>query len=235
MTQRVMERLVTLGSYGVDHLPGPGDTLVIAFSSIGHDPTRPPSPEFVAAATAGGRPALFVTDGLRSWTHAPGFAMALERAVGALQARQPIRRIITLGQSMGGFAALVAAELLTVDAVLAFGPQSRLDDPDDKRWSDWLARLALQRPAPPVPMGPWLCLFHGLLDDAAQAARFPVQRGLDHFLFANQGHSGLTAHLKARGLLQGLVDAASMGDRRRLVRIVTGAGGVLRRAGQLPR
>lgn len=235
MSQRVMRRLVTLGGYGVDHLPGPGDTLVIAFSSIGHDPTRAPSPEFVAAATAGGRPALFVTDAQRSWTHAPGFSVALDQAVGAVQARQPIRRIVTLGQSMGGFAALVAAEVLAVDVVLAFGPQSRLDDPSESRWSEWLARLALQRSAPPVPAEPWLCLFHGLQDDAAQAARFPLRRGLDHFLFADHGHSGLTAYLKARGLLQGLVDAASQGDRRRLVRIVTGAGGVLRRAGQLPR
>lgn len=223
------ETLAENGSYRADFLSGEADTLVIAFASIGHDATRAPSPEFVASGTAGGRPALFVMDAARTWTNAPGFADVVAQAVDRVRARQPIRRIVTIGQSMGGFAALVAAEVLPVDAVLAFGPQSRIDDPDDARWHDWTHRIApLHRATPPVPDMPWLCLFHGMQDDHAQALRFPQRKGLDHFLFADQTHSTLTAHLKTRGVLQGLVDAAALGDRRRLVRIATGAGAVLR-------
>lgn len=227
--QRVFETLAESGPYRVAHLAGAADTLVIAFASIGHDPSRPPSPEFVASATAGGRPAFFVTDAARSWTNAAGICDVLAKSVETLRGRQSIRRIVTVGQSMGGFAALVAADLLPVDAVLAFGPQSRIDDPDDARWRDWTASiLPMHRAAPPVPDGPWICLFHGLQDDQTQALRFPQRKGLDHVLFADQTHSGLTHHLKTRGVLQGLVDAAAQGDRRRLVRIATGAGGVLR-------
>jgi hypothetical protein len=110
---------------------------VKTFASIGHDASRAPSPEFAGSATAGGRPALFVTDADRSWTHAPGFAEVLHQSLTTLRARQPINRIVTVGKSMGAFAALVAGEILNADATLAFSPQYRIDDPQEKRWRDW--------------------------------------------------------------------------------------------------
>ena len=232
MNRRGFDRVAACGPLAVDALHGMGDTLVIAFSSIGHDPTRPPSPEFVGSATAEGRPALFVMDESRSWGHVAGFAETLEQAVGAMRARQPIRRIMTVGQSMGGFCALLAAAILPVDAVLAFGPQSRLDDPAEMRWRDWTARLDLRHPAPPLPESAWIVLMHGMADDAAQAMGFPQRKGVDHVLFHDRTHSTLCPHLRAQGRMAGLVDALATGDRRRLIRLATGAGGVRR---QLPR
>ena len=61
---RQLEPFADHGPYSIGHVAGTSETLVIAFSSIGHDPTRPPSPEFIGSAIAGGRPALFVTDAL---------------------------------------------------------------------------------------------------------------------------------------------------------------------------
>lgn len=232
MTQRRFDRIARHGPLTVDALAGNGDTLVICFSSIGHDPTRAPSPELVGSATAQGRPALFVMDDSRSWGHAQGFAEVLLQAVEAIQTRQPIRRIVTVGQSMGGFCALQAAAILPVDAVLAFGPQSDLTDRDETRWRDWISRLEIRHPAPPMPESTWIVLMHGMQDDAGQALRFPQRKGIDHLLFDGLTHSGLCPHLKSQGMMAGLVDALATGDRRRLIRLATGAGGVRR---QLPR
>ena len=243
----------------------PGADLVIAFASVGHDPARGPSPEFVATALGRGLPAgavprraLFVMDDSRSWGNAPEFAPALRAALADEAARAPLGRVATIGQSMGGYAALVAAQVLPVDAVLAFGPQSGVGlagVPGETRWADWTARLperlawprapmpelgARQGPAPdhaaaavPAPRGVagapgrvWL--FHGATDDLAQARAFAPSPRCDHLIFAAQGHSDLVPHLKARGCLGGLVAAALVGDRRRLLRIAASAGGVLR-------
>lgn len=229
---RQFDRVADCGPLVIDMLHGTADTLVISFSSIGHDPARAPSPEFVGSATGQGRPALFVMDESRSWGHAPMFAATLRRAVDAIRNRQPIRRIVTVGQSMGGFCAIKAATILAADAVLAFGPQSRLDDPDDPRWSGWIARLGPNPDTPDLPQDAWTVLMHGMRDDSRQALRFPQRKGIDHILFHSLGHSGLCPELKAQGRMGGLIDALATGDRRRLIRLAAGAGGVRR---QLPR
>ncbi|MEH7828018.1 hypothetical protein [Gemmobacter denitrificans] len=203
----------------------PTGLLVIAFSSIGHDPSRMPAPEFRRMAIGTDRAALFFRDQSRSWASHPGWAGALRQAVAAVP--QPIRRIVTLGVSMGAVSALRAAEVLPVDAVLAFGPQHDLRN--EARWSDWTADQTI--PPCPLPAGPWITLCHGMQDDAAQAMAFPMQEQVDHLLFPKLGHSTLAPHLKTHGL-QGMVDALCRGDRRRLLAIAQAAGGQRR---QLPR
>ena len=208
------------GPWQVDLACGGGPDLVIAFASIGHDPARMPSPEFVASASAGGRRALFVMDQSRSWATDPGFVPALRAGLAAVG---PAARILCIGSSMGAVAALRAAALVDARATLAFGPQSDLTDP---RWHT-LTR-DLPRTPLPAPHG-WTVLFHGLADDAAQAAGFAPAAGTDHLLFPDLAHSDLTARLRSLGLLQGLIDAALATDRRRLLRIATGAGAFQRR------
>lgn len=227
MTRRPFETVARTGAITVQALGGDADTLVISFASIGHDPTRPPSPEFVASATAQGRPVLFVLDAARSWGQTPAFAAALQEALATIRARQPVTRIVTVGQSMGGHCALLAASLIPVDAVLACGPQW---NPQDPRWHPWTD--ALDPAPPPLPQTAWCVLMHGLADDAAQATAFPQRKGIDHILYDGLTHSALCPHLKTRGVMLGLIDALASGDRRRLIRLAAGAGG---RRRQLPR
>lgn len=232
------ERLWDAPPVTVDFVDGAGGDLVIAFASVGQDPGRAPSAEFGATATgrgtaAAGRRALFVTDSSRSWANAPEFAPVLLSALAQVQARAPVARLATIGLSMGAFSALVAARILPVDVVLAFGPQWSVVPgavPGETRWARWTAALPpIVWPTAPVGAARWTCLFHGTQDDASQAQPFPRGKGVDHLLFPALGHSGLVPHLKARGALAGLLEAALAGDRRRLLRIATGAGGVRRR------
>ena len=201
-------------------------TLVLAFSSIGHDDGRPPSPEFVASATHGGRAALFIMDAARRWGHAPGMVAALDREI---RARAP-SRVLAIGSSMGAYAALVAAHQLPVTHVLGFGPQARLDTITEPRWRQWSAGLAeAQYPSAPLPSTAKITLFHAMQDDGAQAMGFPVLPHVTHILFASLSHSALGPHLKSKGCLNGLLEAALGDDRRRLIRIAASAGGALRR------
>ena len=225
------ETLVNRSPYLVQAVAGRSDDLVIAFASIGHDATRIPSPEFVRSATARGRPALFVMDAARSWATAAGFDAVLAQALATLQARQKVTRILAIGASMGAFSALRAAQTLPIPAVLAISPQHYPAAKWEPRWREWTQTLP-QTLTAPLPQGPALYLLHGLQDDAAQALLFPPQKGCDHILFADQSHATLGPHLKARGLVEGLIDAALAQDRRRLLRILQGAGGQRR---QLPR
>jgi pimeloyl-ACP methyl ester carboxylesterase len=220
--------------FAVDYAPGAGGPLVMVFSSIGHDPDRMPEPEFRQMATRGGRGALFVRDASRSWANAPEFDSVIQSALYHARARQNVTRIVALGVSMGAFSALAAAALLPVDAVLAIGPQFSINPAviDEPRWHDHAQRVGTFRwPVCPLPARPWICLMHGLADDAVQAMSFPLQRGVDHILFDGIAHGALGPHLKQMGL-QGLVDALVAGDRRRLLRIAAAAGG---RRRQLPR
>lgn len=241
MTGPAFCRLWDQAGLTVDAVEGSGPDLVIAFASVGQDAARPPAPEFVATATGRGtaafpRRALFVGDATRSWASHPGFAPALVATVDQLRARAPVARIATVGLSMGAYAALAAMQVLTVDVALAFGPQYSVRDgigPAEPRWARWTARL----PPAPYPTAPlpaagqgWACLFHGAQDDLAQAMAFPLQAGTDHLLFAGLTHSGLVPHLKARGALAGLMEAALAADRRRLLRIAASAGAQRRRA-----
>lgn len=239
------EPVLSRGPIEILRLDGPGagqgrpNDLVIAFSSIGHDPGRCPSPEFVATAIGRGagpvtapRRALFVMDQSRSWGNAPDFAPALRAALSLEAARAPLGRVATIGQSMGAYCALIAAQILPVDAILAFSPQAGVGPgavPGETRWSDWTARLPadLDWPRAPLPDAgrgrAWI--FHGARDDLAQAEQFEIRSTTDHLLFHDFGHASLVAHLKARGALAGLLEAALTTDRRRLLRIAASAGG----------
>jgi dienelactone hydrolase len=176
-----------------------------------------------------------VLDESRSWANHPGFGPALLAAVERVRARRPVRRIAALGLSMGAFSALVAARLIAVDVVLAFGPQWSVVPgvlPGETRWSRWTAALPdIRWPTAPLPLaGAGRALIcHGMADDLPQALAFPHDARADHILFPGLSHAGLVPHLKARGALAGLLEAALDGDRRRLLRITASAGGARRR------
>ncbi|OWY18016.1 hypothetical protein B6V73_05260 [Thioclava sp. JM3] len=238
MTDPAFERIYARAPFTVDFLDGGGDDLVISFASIGHDPSRPPASEFVATATGRGtlgfpRRALFISDDSRSWTNDPGFAPALRAALAEVRRRRPVTRIAAIGLSMGAVSALVAAEVLPVDVVLALSPQFSVKPgvvPGEARWSEWTSQIEhFARETTPLPPATcWAILCHGAQDDLAQAMPFPHPSNVDHLIFPDLGHSDLAPHLKARGGLSGLMESALAGDRRRLLRIASAAGAVRR-------
>ena len=126
-----------------------GETLMIAFAgadAVGRRdqsiPDGVPSHEFVSSCRrAGVRYAVFVRDALRSWylrglgedylrqdddELGYNFAGMVRQLQVEIEALRP-SRVVTIGSSMGGYAAIRAALELDADAALAFAPQVRLD------------------------------------------------------------------------------------------------------------
>jgi pimeloyl-ACP methyl ester carboxylesterase len=94
---------------------------------------------------------LFVRDPRQSWYHRGlrkhGRTLAsVADAVGDLIARHEVERVVMVGNSAGGYGALVFGTLLGADEVFAFAPQTVLDpgllaEMNDHRWDDMLAPL----------------------------------------------------------------------------------------------
>lgn len=124
---------------------GSSRRLVVVFSSVGHGPNTPPILEFARSATADGRDnAVFIADPQRSWLNAPGLIEDIVEVIEAAREEVGADETVTLGYSMGGFAALVIGGFVPVQAALAFSPQMSIDPalvPDEGRWARYRSRI----------------------------------------------------------------------------------------------
>ncbi len=71
----------------------------------------------------------------------PGVLAFLKNAI----AKERIRRVVTIGNSGGGFAAILFGVLLGADEIHAFNPPTRLRIPDDTSAPDHLAALVTEK------------------------------------------------------------------------------------------
>jgi pimeloyl-ACP methyl ester carboxylesterase len=120
-------------------------TLLLTFGGLGSSGGEP-SFEFGSISSEIPVKRLFVRDPHQSWYHrgTPQQGTSLEsvaESLGALLAQHDIDRLVVVGNSAGGYAALVFGTLLGADTVLSFAPQTVLDcdvlaEMGDHRW-DW--------------------------------------------------------------------------------------------------
>lgn len=139
----------------------PGEVLVISFGFVSWD--RRPDFDFYGRLkkldSTMGRPTnrILVRDCSNSWYHReiPGLGRHVDEVANSLrrmvQAIGP-SKVITIGQSMGGYAAIMFGALLQVDRVLAFGPLSFLCPKQaityhDRRWLSVMLDLEQNPPA----------------------------------------------------------------------------------------
>ncbi len=128
----------------ISYQPGHTGTVVVAFTGIGQQLGALQTEEFrgsLAADDKGNQPSvIFVIDKQRRWYN-NGVAARVVQAVNALVDRFPADRVVTLGNSMGGFGALVFARHLgKCDKAIAFCPQSSVNPrvaAFETRWGVW--------------------------------------------------------------------------------------------------
>jgi pimeloyl-ACP methyl ester carboxylesterase len=124
--------------------------LLLAFGGMAGGITMPPF-EFFSITAKMPVKRLFVRDLHRAWYHLgiPGLGSTIS-AVGTslrqLIASQQVDRIVTVGSSAGGYAALVFGTLLDADRVLCFAPQTAIEPGilsgmNDHRWARRLRSL----------------------------------------------------------------------------------------------
>lgn len=193
--------------------------LVVCFRSLRRGVAGERPYEMARAATGNGRyNALFLTDREESWMNAPGLVEAFAANIANVIAEERPARVLFLGNSMGGFNALVMAGILRADAVLAFAPQWSADPalvPGEKRWvpqrsrvAEWRIRHAGDFITPRVPAV--------LLHSDAYAERFQrlpllALRGPEHWVMTGMRHN-IAQELRDAGLLEPLVEAVAEGN-----------------------
>ena len=134
----------------VADMGGDSRTLLVAFGGLQGELGMPVF-EFFKSTRDIPVKRLFVRDLRQSWYHGglSGEDATLADATDALRAlvaREGVERLVTVGNSAGGYAALVFGTLLGADTVLAFSPQTVLDldewnELNDRRWEKQLRPL----------------------------------------------------------------------------------------------
>ena len=125
-------------------------TIFIVFSTISEAHAPPPF-EFLAASSRVQVRRLFVRDVKRVWYHhgVPGLGNRVDVVAKSLRAildEQGAERVVVIGYSAGGYAALLFGALLSADLVFSLEPQTCIDrgwlaEIGDERWTPALDRL----------------------------------------------------------------------------------------------
>lgn len=121
------------------------EALVVAFSSLGVDSLAKPF-EFRGLLGRSDCAVLLLRDPDTSWYHLlrdfPGGPSAIGDAIA--ECARGFRRIVCVGYSMGGYAALLFGRLIGADTIIALAPQTNLSSDALAAWGDhrWDAQVA---------------------------------------------------------------------------------------------
>ena len=218
----------------LSYLPGRSDRLVISFSGVGQDDDSVPEVEAARlSGWQGENHVLFVSDASRSWMNHPGILEKTIAAVEKLTTEIQPARVVGIGNSMGGSAAMIYAAHARLDAVLAIAPQYSVKPdvmPGEQRWIRFAERL-IQWPHPVVPdlsgRDTQVILLHGSVSpEMRHAKRFAQAANVHHYIFKDFAH-GMAFRLKRKGQLEPITAPLIAGDIPTACRAAEAAGGVL--------
>jgi hypothetical protein len=202
-------------------LPG-APVLVVAFGGINHGiGIGVPPFEFLRSLSAQGCDAIFVRDISQAWyqhgidglsTDVMGLAQWLDLR------RRGYRRTVAIGNSMGGYAALLFGWLAGFDLIIAFSPQTTIALPDlsalgDRRWQAPIERGGLRSTDPrhhdvrnalsrsgPADQASLLFFGASSREDRAHAMRLAGERGCHLFAVRGSQHQAVKV-LRDTGIL----------------------------------
>lgn len=205
---------------------GESARLVVSFAGIGAAGSPLQPEEFIMTATDGGRhPALYVMDKRRSWMNAPGLLERIVETIEAEAARVGAKEVSAIGNSMGGFMAMLTAYFTPIANVLAFSPQYAVDptvNPDEWRWTEHTNKIeAYLHPTLEGRLTDrtrYTVLHGGHKREAPQLAGFPRHPAITHFIHPRIAH-GAARFVKKTNVQHPLAQAVFSG-RRRQVRIL---------------
>ncbi len=179
--------------------------VVLCFTGIGERMDGAAPEEFVASARLPGFSTLFVSDRTRSWYN----AFPPEHLSGVVAPIVAGRRVVAIGNSMGGFGAIWASGLVPCETVIAFAPQWSVHPaivPEEDRWRrhrDAIAAWRIESLAGRFVPGTRYVTINGAVD-RPHWSRFPIRPGIDHLLVADAGHNPARL-IRERGALGDLI------------------------------
>jgi len=196
--------------------------LAVAFGGINHGiGIGVPPFEFLRSLSAQGCDAVFLRDVSQAWyqygidgvsTDVMGLAHWLEAR------RRGYRRTVAIGNSMGGYAALLFGCLAGFDLIIAFSPQTTIALPDlsvlgDRRWQALIERGGLRSTdhrhhdvrnamsrSGPADQASLLFFGASSREDRAHAMRLAGERGCHLFAVRDSQHQAVRV-LRDTGIL----------------------------------
>lgn len=209
-------------------LPGSSARLVLVFISIRHGALHPDRLEFWGVASDRGRNhVLFINDRVRSWYSRPGQRDRIAGVVRRFVAEHGIDTIWSIGNSMGGYGAILFSDRLRISKVIAFVPQL-LMTPEvlaQPNWADYVAPIGdeVERDLIPI-MAAADCRYHIVTGDCFAddilhmghlRKALPDDPKIRIVSAPGQSHY-IARWLKEQGQLARLVAALWAGDRQTL-------------------
>jgi hypothetical protein len=208
------------------HEPGDNGRAVISFAGVGYALGGIQVEEFRRALDGSHFDIYYVIDKERRWYNRCNDVVCA--TVNRSLAERRIAESFTLGNSMGGFGAvLFAGAFAHCRRAIAFSPQSSVCPaiaPFEDRWREWTQHISDWRVPDAVPQmrrGLSYVLFFGAADlrDQRHIDRFAAGAGETLLCRLEESAHGVAAEIKRHGLLvpllEGLLTSSPL-DRRRL-------------------
>lgn len=219
----------------LSYVPGTSETLVISLAGVGRGRKKQPAVEFFQLAYQGGENhVLFVSDASRSWMNGPGIADSIIETIEEVVKQTGVKRVVAVGNSMGGTMALILPYLTRIDEVLAFVPQFSAKQervPEEERWKVFRNKIS-QWPFEAIETLPTdrcvVTILHGgTEDELIHMRRFPKDPNAKHFVLPQMDHR-LAYRLHQSGKLERIVSTAIAKKPWKCRRAIEAAGGLRR-------
>jgi pimeloyl-ACP methyl ester carboxylesterase len=221
-----MEFLLDDETCRIVHEPGDNGRAVVSFAGIGYALGGIQVEEFRKSLDGSSFDIYYVIDKERRWYN--GCYDAVVSTINRSLAARRIDESVTLGNSMGGFGAvLFAGAFDRCRRAVAFSPQSSVSPaiaPFEDRWREWTQHIAHWHVPDAIPCMKRdieYVLFFGAADprDQRHADRFAAGAGATLCYRIDDSGHGVAAEIKRRGLLIPLLHAllnSAPVDHRRL-------------------
>lgn len=163
------------------------------------------SEEFVGSTAVPGHSAIFVHDLQRSWYN----RFSREKLIEILLPAVAGKRVTTIGNSMGGFGAILISSIIPVQTVIAFAPQFSVHPeivPYEKRWREFTSEISHFRYASLAEAfanGANIYTINGDADEM-HWLQFPQRSNCEHVLLDESGHEPAQV-IKSAGILSSLI------------------------------
>lgn len=190
-------------------------SVLLSFTGIGHGMggINVQKPEFFGAGRSFDN-VIFITDTTRSW----GNALDFEQIKDVISRYIGDRKVFSIGNSMGGFNAIISSHYIPTAACIAFVPQFSVSPsvvPWEKRWKGYTSQIKdfrFDSAADYMNAATKYYLFSGNQGaDLEQAKLFPVRDNINHYAIHDVGHN-VAIFLKERGELDVAVQSCLNGD-----------------------
>lgn len=186
------------------------DTILTSFTGIGHGMGGIDIQRIEFAGTARRCGLIFVTDKNRSW----GNNLDPDNLAELLRPMLGEKSVVTIGNSMGGFLALVFASIIGARVAIAFAPQFSVDPaivPDEPRWMEYRKNVKTFRYPSLAGQLDRAVRYYTINGDTplekVHWTRFPTKENIHHFVVSGVGHD-VALQLKKAGVLNRLIDDA---------------------------